>query len=87
MYFSNSHASRDLPIPAIPGDEDELRARSSAEAWKRSLTSCSSRLRPTNGASSPAERIEPPRPATTRRARQSCTGSDLPFISCRPASS
>ena len=87
MYFSNSHASRDLPIPAIPETSTSWARLSSSEAWKRSLTSCSSRFRPTNGASSPAERIEPPRPATTRSARQSCTGSVLPFISCRPASS
>ena len=26
MYFSNSHASRDLPMPAMPGDEHQLRA-------------------------------------------------------------
>ena len=25
MYFSNSHESRDLPMPAMPGDRDELR--------------------------------------------------------------
>ena len=74
----------------MPGDADD-RTRcarpSSAVAWNRSLTRRSSRSRPANGASSAAARPSPPRLATTRSARQSWTGSALPFSSCSPASS
>ena len=59
MYFSNSQASRDLPIPAMPMTSTSCARRSSAEAWKSSFTSRSSRSRPTNGASRPAERSAP----------------------------
>ena len=54
MYFSNSHASRDLPIPAMPVTETSCALLLVRDAWKRSLTRRSSRSRPTNGASSPA---------------------------------
>ena len=84
-YFSNSHARRDLPIPATPTTESRCAFSSSAEAWKSSLTSRSSRSRPTNGGSSPAERPSPPRFAITRSARQSWSGSVLPFSSCDAA--
>ena len=59
------------------GDRDEVRARSSAGAWKSSLTSRSSRSRPTNGGSRPVDFSAPPRAATTRSARQSGNGSAL----------
>ena len=39
MYFSNSHESRDLPIPATPTTDTSFARFSSALAWKRSLTS------------------------------------------------
>ena len=55
MYFSNSHASRDLPIPAIPTTETRCAFFSSAPAWKSSLTRRSSRSRPTNGGSRPVD--------------------------------
>ena len=74
-------------MPAIPETSTSWARFSSSEAWNRSLTSWSSRVRPTKGASRPDERFTPPLFATTRIARQSCTGSVLPFISCSPASS
>ena len=37
MYFSNSHARRDLPIPAIPVTETRCARRSSAAEWKHVL--------------------------------------------------
>ena len=55
MYFSNSQASRDLPMPATPTTETSWAVRSSATAWKSSLTRRSSRSRPTNGASRPVD--------------------------------
>ena len=64
-----------------PGDETSCARRSSADAWKSSLISRSSRSRPTNGASSPVERIGR-RARDDAQARQSGTGSALPFSSC-----
>ena len=87
MYFSNSHDRRDFPMPAMPVTETSCAFCSSAEPWNSSLTSRSSRSRPTNGASRPDERSAPFDPATTRSARQSGTGSALPFSSWLPASS
>ena len=58
-------------MPAMPVTETSCAFCSSAEAWKSSFSSRSSRSRPTNGASSPDDRIEPRAPATTRTARQS----------------
>ena len=87
MYFSNSQASRDFPMPPIPTTETRLPRRSSAEAWKSSLTSRSSRSRPTNGGSRPADFEMPPRSPTTRTARHSGTGSVFPLSVCVPASS
>ena len=55
MYFSNSQARRDLPMPAMPITETRCALPSSALAWKSSLTSRSSRSRPTNGGSRPAD--------------------------------
>ena len=71
MYFSNSHESRDFPTPAIPMIETSRARRSSAEAWKSSLTRWKSRSRPTNGASSPTPRPRPRRVAITRSGRNS----------------
>ena len=82
MYFSNSHASRDLPIPAIPTTETRCAFFSSALAWKSSLTRRSSRSRPTNGGSRPVDFSAPARAAVTRSARKSATGSAFPFSSC-----
>ena len=79
MYFSNSHASRDFPIPAIPVTETRCALRSSALPWKSSLTMRSSRSRPTNGGSRPAERWAPPRAASTRSARWSAHRLRLPL--------
>ena len=62
MYLKNSHDSRDLPIPATPITETSCAFASPAEAWNSSLTSRSSRSRPTNGGSRPAERFAPPIP-------------------------
>ena len=62
MYFSNSHDSRDLPMPAMPVTETSCAFRSSAEPWNSSLTSRSSRSRPTNGASSAVDRSAPRAP-------------------------
>ena len=86
MYFSNSQAVRDLPIPAIPIAETRCAFRSSADAWNSSLTRRSSRSRPTNGGSRPPDFSAPARPAVTRTARQSGIDSAFPFISCEPAS-
>ena len=85
-YFSNSHAIRDLPMPGTPTIESRCARPSSAVAWKSSFTSRSSRSRPRNGGSRPAERPSPFRAATTRSARQSGTGSAFPLSSCSPAS-
>src|SRR3954465_3913801 len=68
MYFSNSQASRDLPMPAIPIADTRCAFPSSADAWNSSLTRRSSRSRPTNGGSSPSARSAPPRGAGTGRA-------------------
>ena len=59
MYFSNSHAIRDLPIPGTPTIESRCARPSSAVAWNSSLTRRSSRSRPRNGGSRPAERPSP----------------------------
>ena len=66
MYLKNSHERRDLPVPATAITETRCAFDSSAEAWKSSLITRSSRSRPTNGASSPVERSAPPRPPITR---------------------
>ena len=55
MYLKNSQPSRDLPMPAMPMTETSCARCSSAEAWKSSFTSRSSRSRPTNGGSRPAD--------------------------------
>ncbi len=61
-----------LADPGDADDRDEMRlAARRRSAWKSSLIERSSRSRPTNGASSPADLSAPPRPATTRSARQS----------------
>ena len=87
-YFSNSQASRLLPMPAGPVTETSRARPSRAVAWNRSLSSRSSSSRPTNGASSVSLRPRPPRSATTRRARQAGTGASLPlsWTGRRPAS-
>ena len=87
MYLSNSHTRRDLPIPAAPTTDTRWARPSSPVACSVSLISRSWRSRPTNGGSSPVTRMSPRAPATTRAARQSWTGSDLPFSSWAPASS
>ena len=87
MYFSNSQASRDLPMPATPTIDTSVARRSSAVAWNSSLTSRSSRSRPTNGGSSAEDLSAPLRPAVTRTASQRGTGSALPLSACSPASS
>ena len=87
MYFSNSQARRDLPIPAMPTTESRCALPSSADAWKSSFAIRNSRSRLTKGGSRPAARSAPPRPAVTRTARHRRSGSDLPLTSCAPASS
>ena len=66
----------------FPSTETSCAFFSSAEPWKSSLTRRSSRSRPTNGASRPRDLSAPPRPAVTRSARKSGSGSALPFSSC-----
>ena len=73
-------------MPPTPSTATSRARRSSAVAWNSSLTRRSSRSRPVNGASSPAARRVPPRPATTRSARHSGTGSALPLSWWTPAS-
>ena len=86
MYFRNSQPSRDLPVPAGPDTSTIRGTRRSAAAWNSSLIVRSSASRPVSGASSPSTRWLPPTPASTRVARHSGTGSDLPFSRCSPAS-
>ncbi len=71
MYLKNSQASRLFPMPAIPVTETRCALPSSAQPWKRSLISRSSRSRPTKGASSPCDLSAPRAPETTRSARYS----------------
>ena len=85
MYFSNSHESRDLPIPAVPTIDSEAGAAVVRGRVEELLGEPSSRSRPTNGDSTPTERPSPPRFAITRSACQSCTGSAFPFSSRSPA--
>ena len=85
-YFSNSQPSRDLPTPAGPATSTSRGTRRSAAAWNSSRMVRSSASRPVSGASSPSTRCDPPTPDSTRVARHSCTGSDLPFSACSPAS-
>ena len=80
------------PRLADPGDarrpRRDARVRSSAEAWKSSLTSRSSRSRPTNGGSSPVRLERASRGRRRRAARgRAALASSLPFSSCVPASS
>ena len=64
-------------MPAGP-TIDTSRIRASRDVvWNRSLSSRSSSSRPTNGASSASDRRAPPRPATTRSARQAADGRPL----------
>ena len=63
------------------------RARRASVACRRSLRSCSSSSRPTNGGSTRLLRPAPRRPATTRTARHAGTGAVLPRRSCSPAAS
>ena len=66
-----------------PMTETSCALLSSADAWKSSLTSRSSRSRPTNGGLETRRALSaPPRPPTTRSARKSGTGSAFPFSSC-----
>ena len=53
MYFSNSQASLDLPMPGAATIDSRCARRSSATVWNSSLTMRSSRSRPTNGDSTP----------------------------------
>ena len=57
MYFSNSQASLDLPMPAMPVTETSWAALSPTREELLDEPELSSR--PTNGASSPAELIAP----------------------------
>ncbi len=86
MYLKNSQESRDLPTPAGPKMASSRAVPASAEAWKNSLTSRSSRSRPRKEASSPSMRSVPPTAATTRVARYSGTGAALPLSTWVPAS-
>ena len=83
----NSQASRVLPIPAGPITETRRGRRSRPVAAYRSLSARSSSSRPVKGASRASLRLRPPRPATTRRARQAGTGASLPRRTCSPAGS
>ena len=87
MYFRNSQARRDLPMPAGPMTLTRRGRPSRPVAWKRSLSWRSSSSRPTNGASSASDRPTPPRCATTRRARHAGTGLTLPLRTWSPAGS
>src|SRR4051795_12207359 len=83
MYFSNSQPSRDLPIPATPITDISWARRSSAAAWKSSLTSRSSRSRPTNGGSSPAEFNAAPRGHATPKGHLRGNPRLLPLAPAR----
>ncbi len=85
-YFSNSHPRRLFPTPATPVTTTN-RARPSAwVACSASLTARSSASRPAIGACRPSTRCAPPTAATTVSARNSRTGSALPFSTCSPMS-
>ena len=68
-------------------DGDEMRAAARRrDAWKSSLTRRSSRSRPTNGGSSPADLSAPPQPRSDAQSLPERTGSSFPLSSCVPAS-
>src|SRR3972149_3314329 len=87
MYFSSSHASRLLPMPALPTNDTSRARRSRPVALSSSLSRWNSLSRPTNGGSSTAARPAPPRPARIAMARQASTPSRLPLRSCSPTGS
>ena len=88
MYLSNSHASRDLPIPATPITETSARLALVGRGMEQFLDEPQLGARGRRTAPRDAStRPSPPRPATTRTARQRRRGSALPFSSCWPASS
>ena len=62
-----------------PTTETRCAFPSSAQPWKSSLTMRSSRSRPTNGGSRPADCCAPPRAASTRSARCSADRLRLPL--------
>ena len=76
-----------MPIPAGPMTLTRRGRRSRLVAAYRSLSARSSSSRPTKGASRASLRLRPPRPATTRRARQAGTGLALPRRTWSPAGS
>ena len=87
MYFSNSQARRDLPMPATPTTETSCarslvrgRVEELLDEAELAVAADERRLEP---APTPRRRAR----AITRSARQSGTGSALPFSSCSPASS
>ena len=85
-YFSNSQASRDLPIPATPTTD-----RRCAFPPRRSVEELLDE--PQLAVAADERRLEPGRASLAAavrdhaQARQSWTGSLLPFSSCAPASS
>ena len=87
MYFSNSQASRDLPIPAMPDDRDELGAAVLGRGVEEVLD------QPQLAVAADERRLEtgrlelrPPRRRPRAERAKSGTGSALPFSSCAPAS-
>ena len=88
MYLSNSHASRDLPMPAMPMTETSCalpslggRVEELLDEPQLPVAADERRLEPV------ATRARRRAPRSTRSARQSWSGSSLPFSSCEPASS
>ena len=88
MYFSNSHERRDLPMPATPTTETSCAfslVRRGVEQLlhdaQLAVAADERRLEAPPSASSRA------RPRPRADARQSGTGSALPFSSWQPASS
>ncbi len=88
MYFSNSHASRDLPMPAMPVTETSCARRVLGRRVEQLLDE------PELAVAADERRLEAGRPLRRRAPRRrreararAKTGSALPFSSCRPASS
>ena len=70
MYFSNSHASRLLPMPAWPVTETRRTRRSRAGGVEQVLEQAQLVVAADERRLEPSARPRPPRSATTRSARQ-----------------
>ena len=86
-YFSNSQASRLLPMPPGPVIETQARPTLAGDDVEQVLEQAQLDVPADERRLQAAERLRPPRSATTRRARQAGTGAALPLSSCSPASS